>query len=108
MNKTVMFLQADMHRAINSGRTNIEVSILDLKELIGEVMRAEAKETLQRTGQVLGFIRPEQCMAMASGKALYVTIRRKKDKAGEYCQPIYRDILDKSVEVISESSQDSA
>lgn len=108
MNKTVMFLQADMHRAINSGRTNIEVSILDLKELIGEVMRAEAKETLQRTGQILGFIRPEQCTAMASGKALYVSIRRKKDKAGEYCQPVYREVQEKHVEVMPESSQDNA
>lgn len=93
MNKTIMFLQADMHRAINSGRTNIEVSILDLKELISEVMRAEARETLERAGQVLGFARPEQIVAMASGKALFISIRRKKDKDNEYCHPVYRDVL---------------
>lgn len=98
MNKTVMFLQADMHRAINSGRTNIEVSILDLKELIGEVMRAEARDTLERTGQVLGFARPEQVVAMASGKALFISIRRKKDKQGEYRQPVYRDVLSPEAE----------
>lgn len=98
MNKTVMYLQADMHRAINAGRTNIEVSILDLKELIGEVMRAEARDTLERAGQVLGFARPEQVVAMASGKALFISIRRKKDKHGEYCQPVYRDVLSSTTE----------
>lgn len=98
MNKTVMYLQADMHRAINAGRTNIEVSILDLKELIAEVMRAEARDTLERTGQVLGFARPEQITAMASGHALFISIRRKKDKAGEYCQEVYRDVQASKVE----------
>lgn len=44
MSKTLMYIQADMHRAINDGRKSFEVSVLDMKELIGAVESARARE----------------------------------------------------------------
>jgi hypothetical protein len=89
MNKTLMFIQADMHRAINDGRRSIEVSILDLKELVAAVIQAEAREQNEKLGIVFGFIRPEQLRGMRDGSTLYCSLRRKKND--EYCEPAYCD-----------------
>lgn len=104
MNKTVMYLQADMHRAINSGNTRIEVSILDLKELIGQVMSDTAKAKNESVGVIFGFIRKSQLDKMRKGQELYCSIRRKKND--EYCEPVYCDLLSKQLERAKEVSED--
>lgn len=107
MNRTLMFVQADMHRAINDGRRDLNISVLDLKELLSAVASAEAREKAERCGIIFGFIRKEQLMRMRSGKELYCSIRRKKND--EYCEPVYCDpINQKPVDATAQPIEDSA
>lgn len=94
MSKTLLFIQADMHRAINEGRSRLEVSVLDMKELLGEVMRAQARDEKEKLGIVFGFIRKDQLGNMRKGAELYCSIRRKRNE--EYCEPVYCDPLAKT------------
>jgi hypothetical protein len=87
MNSTLMFLQADMHRAINDGRRSLEVSVLDLKELIAQVMSSESREQFERVGQSCGFMRPEKLQDLRSGKRMYCTVRLRKNE--EFTSPIF-------------------
>lgn len=106
MNKTLMFIQADMHRAINDKRTSIEVNVLDLKELIAAVCAAEARETVEKCGHIFGWIRPDQLKRMREGQTRYCSIRRKKND--EYCDPVYCDPLGyKPLDVVAKIEQDT-
>ncbi|MNE01996.1 hypothetical protein D3C80_944550 [compost metagenome] len=87
MNKTLMFIQADMHRAINEGRKHMEVSVLDLKEMIAAVASSEARDQKEKSGIIFGFIRPDRLAMMRCGKELYCSIRRKK--SDEYNTPVF-------------------
>lgn len=104
VNKTVMFLQADMHRAINSGRTSMEVSVVDLKELISQIVSDTAKEQNERVGIVFGFIRKDHLDNMRMGRTRYCSLRRKRNE--EYCEPVYCDSLAKQLERNLEVSED--
>lgn len=104
MSKTLMFIQADMHRAINSGRRDMVVSILDMKELLGAVESAAAKEQNERCGVIFGFSRAETLSDMRSGKALFLSIRRKKNE--EYNTPVYCDPNEKPLDREQELTQD--
>jgi len=102
MNRTLMFIQADMHRAINEGRRTFEVSVMDMKELLGAVESASARERCEKLGILTGFIRDKSLSEIRSGKSLYCTIRRKKNE--EYCLPIYSDPIDrKTVDAIAQT-----
>lgn len=104
MNSTLMFIQADMHRAINDGRTSVDVNVLDLKELIAAVCAAEARETVEKCGHIFGWIRPESLKAVREGRNLYCSIRRKKND--EYCDPVYCDPFgNKPVDVVAEMQE---
>lgn len=97
MNKNIMFIQADMHRAINSGVGTMEVSVLDLKELIAAVMSSEARETAERAGIGAGYINPEKLSDLLSGKRFYATIRRSKGNDFSeriYCLPEFKVLKD--------------
>lgn len=87
MNKTLLYLQADMHRAINDKRRSLDVSVLDLKELISAVLKAEGREQSERCGHIFGWISPESLKKMREGDKLYCSIRRKKNE--EYCNPVF-------------------
>lgn len=104
MNSTLMFIQADMHRAINDGHKTFEVSVLDMKELLGAVESARAHEQNEKLGVVFGFVRAETLKEMRSGKALFLSIRRKKND--EYNTPVYCDPMEKTLEQDQEVKQD--
>jgi len=107
MNSTLMYLQADMHRAINSGNSRIEVSILDLKELIAAVMSAEGREEFERVGQGFAFMNPEKLKDFRSGKRMYGTVRLKKNEEFSekvYCLPDPKPAVD----MVSKCKQDCA
>lgn len=93
-----------MHRAINDGRSSVDVSVLDLKELIAAVCAAEAREQAEKCGAIFGFIRNETLSDMRSGKSLYCSIRRKKN--GEYRTPVFCDPMDgKHIDVVAETKE---
>ena len=87
MNKNLLFIQADMHRAINEGRRSFEVSVLDMKELLAAVDSAASRGQNERCGVIFGFVRKETLKEMRSGKTLFLSARRKKND--EYCEPVY-------------------
>lgn len=103
-NKTLMYIQADMHRAINSGQRDVVVSVLDLKELLGAVESANARGRNEKCGVIFGFVRKETLNEMRRGHALYLSIRRKKND--EYNTPVYCDPMEKTLEQIQEVKQD--
>lgn len=104
MNKTLLFVQADMHRAINEGRRSLDISVLDLKELLSAVESAAAREKAEKCGVIFGFVRTETLSEMRSGKALFLSIRRKKNE--EYNTPVYCDPLEKTLAQAEEVKQD--
>lgn len=104
MNKNLLFIQADMHRAINEGRRSFEVSVLDMKELLAAVDSAASREKNERCGVVFGFVRKETLKDMRSGNALFLSARRKKND--EYCEPVYCDPNEKKLEQDQEVKQD--
>lgn len=87
MNKTVLFLQADLHRAINSNQRDLVVSVLDLAELIAAVAKAEGREQSERIGHQFAFIRPEKLDDLKGGKRMYCTVRLRKND--EFSEPIF-------------------
>lgn len=90
MNKTLMFLQADMHRAINNNQRDLVVSVLDLNELLAAVAKAEGREVVEKVGHGCGWINPDKLRDLRSGKRFYATIRlRKNDEFNEqiFCMP---------------------
>lgn len=104
MNQTLMFIQADMHRAINDGQSSLVVSVADLKELLGAVESARTREKNEKFGVVFGFVRKETLKQMRSGNLLYLTIRRKKKD--DYCEPVYCDPQSaKVIDVVAETVQ---
>lgn len=107
MNKTMMYLMADLHRTINNGGSSLTISVLDLKELLSAVESAGAREQHEKCGVVFGFVGAETLKNMRSGRALYLTIRRKKND--EYCEPVYCDpINQKPVDATAQPIEDSA
>lgn len=76
MNKALQYMQADMHRAINSGATLMEVSILDLKELLSTVEACEKRQSIEFGGTPLGFCTSHKVRKMLAGKANYIHISR--------------------------------
>ena len=104
MNQTLMFLQASMHRAINDGNKTLEVSVLDLKELLSTVMSFEGQQISQsigRSGVGCAWIRPDKLRDLRSGKRMYCTIRlRKNEEFSEqiYCLPEPKPPIDVATE----------
>ncbi len=106
MNRTLMYVQADMHRAINDGRRSIEVSVLDLKELIAAVCAAEGREVAEKVGHGCAWINAEKLKGLREGKRFYCTIRRQKND--EFDEQIYCIPEGKyPVDVVAQTSDDA-
>lgn len=96
MNKTLMFLQADMHRAINDGRQSLDVSVLDLKELLSVVLKAEHQEMAAKV-HIFGWIDPVKLQEMRENGRYYASVRRGKNDAFSvpvFCIPTGKPELD--------------
>lgn len=106
MNQTLMFLQADMHRAINDGQKSLVVSVLDLNELLAVVAKVEGREMVERVGHGFAFIRPGKLQDLKGGRSMYCTIRlRKNDEFSEqiFCLPKGKPELD----VVAQTEQNT-
>lgn len=105
MNQTLMFLQANMHRAINEGQRTMEVSVLDLKELLSVVLKAEYQE-IAKQAHIFGWIDPVKLQEMRESNRYYASIRRGKNAI--FTTPVFCIPTGKPVDVVAESIQDSA
>jgi hypothetical protein len=86
MNKTLMFLQADMHRAINAGQKSMDVSILDIKELLSIVLKSEYQEVAAQA-HIFGWIDPVKLREMRENGRYYASIRRGKNAI--FTEPVF-------------------
>lgn len=80
MNKTLMYLQADMHRAINEGKRAIEVSVLDLKELLSVVLKCEYQE-ISAQAHIFAWIDPIKLKELRESGRYYASVRRGKNSS---------------------------
>lgn len=114
MNQTLMYLQADMHRAINDGNRTLEISVLDLKELLAAVMSFEGRKQSERIrsgGVGCAWIRPEKLKDLRSGKRMYCTVRlRKNEEFSEqiYCLPEPKPAIDAGAETVQDAIHSDA
>lgn len=86
MNQTLMFIQADMHRAINEGRRHVEVSVLDLKELLSHVLKAEYQEVAAQA-HIFAWIDPVKLKELRESGRYYASIRRGKN--ADFSVPVF-------------------
>ncbi len=94
MNQTLMFLQADMHRAINDGRKTVEVSILDLKELLSVVLKCEYQE-IAAQAHIFGWIDPIKLRELRENGRYYASVRRGKNATFSvpvFCMPVGKPV----------------
>lgn len=96
MNQTLMFIQADMHRAINDGRKHLEVSVLDLKELLSVVLKCEYQE-IAAQAHIFGWIDPAKLKELRESGRYYASIRRGKNSiftVPVFCIPEPKSTID--------------
>lgn len=102
MNKTLLFLQADMHRAINDGRKAFEVSVLDMKELLSTVLKCEYQEVAAQA-HIFGWINPEKLREIRENRRYYADIRRGKNSV--FCEPVFCMPKGKPVDAIAQTDE---
>lgn len=105
MNQTLMFIQADMHRAINEGRKSVEVSVLDLKEMLSVVLKCEYQE-IAAQAHIFGWINPEKLWEIRENRRYYASVRRGKN--ADFSVPVFCIPTAKPVDEVAETDQDSA
>lgn len=100
MNKTLMFIQADMHRAINAGQKSMDVSILDLKELLSAVLKCEYQE-IAAQAHIFGWIDPVKLRELRENGRYYASVRRGKNAA--FSVPVFCIPTGKPVDAIAQT-----
>lgn len=80
MSQALAYIQASVSRAVNDGQRSLSVSTLDLQELLAELASLKAKALDAESGGLcIGFARPDMLDQMKTGKALFMSARRKKN-----------------------------
>ncbi len=100
MNRTLMFIQADMHRAINEGRKHVEVSVLDLKEMLSQVLKCEYQE-IAAQAHIFGWIDPEKLRELRENGRYYASVRRGKSPI--FSVPVFCIPTGKPMDVVEEA-----
>ncbi|QZA71272.1 hypothetical protein AH02_29 [Pseudomonas phage AH02] len=80
MNMTIQYLQASMHRALNSGEKELTVSVYDIKELLASLESLETRERIETVGRSLGFVRAEQARTLLGSRTSHIPLHRKKNR----------------------------
>ncbi|WDH24076.1 hypothetical protein [Pseudomonas chlororaphis] len=81
MSQTIGYLLASLHRAQHQGDKTLNVSTLDLKEVLAELQSIKTREEMKCSGGALvGWADPVKVREMREGKRFYLTVRRKKSE----------------------------
>lgn len=76
-----VFLLAELHRAQHQGHRTLEVSTVELSELLARLEAAEARAALEYGGKPLGYACCDKMEAMRRGARKYLTVALyKSDK----------------------------
>lgn len=107
MNRTISYLRADMDRAKNQGSRSLDVSILDLDEIL---RLAESSSMHERTGSAkkhAGWIKPGSLSMLRSGKKKFTRISQRR--SDEFNTEIFfaDDLKEKQLEAYDAKNPDS-
>lgn len=78
MNRTISYLRADMDRAKNHGERTLDVSILDLDEILRLAASAEHFEKISRPPKHAGWAKPGSISMLNGGKKKYTRISKRR------------------------------
>lgn len=78
MNRTISYLRADMDRAKNHGERSLDVSILDLEEVLKLAESVEYLDKMARAGKHAGWAKPGSISMLNGGKKKYTRISRRR------------------------------
>lgn len=78
MNRTISYLRADMDRSRNQGDRTIEVSILDLDDVLKLAESAEHFEKASKPIKHAGWAKPGSISMLNGGKKKYTRISRRR------------------------------
>jgi len=87
-NRTIQYLQAEVHRAEQCGSTGLTINIKDLAEILNLAQRAEHMTPVKRETQHAGFIHPEALAGILSGTKGSTRIHRSQ-KGGNVIQLLF-------------------
>lgn len=80
MSRALDYLRADLHRAQHNGVTMMEVSTLDVAELVATLEKLEKRAAIEFGGKPLGFCQGHQMRAMLHGKCKYLKVALYKNE----------------------------
>lgn len=80
MSRALDYLRADLHRAQHNGVTMMEVSTLDVAELVAKLEKLEKRGAIEFGGKPLGFCKGHKMRAMLNGSRSFITISRFKNE----------------------------
>lgn len=82
MNRTISYLRADMDRAKNQGARTLEISLLDLREILSLAesaeMHAQTKNATKNATKHAGWIKPGSLSMLRSGGKNFTRISRRR------------------------------
>lgn len=78
MNRTISYLRADMDRANNQGARTLEISLLDLREILSLAESAEMHAQTKNATKHAGWIKPGSLSMLRSGGKNFTRISRRR------------------------------
>lgn len=74
------FVLADLHRAMQRGEKSLEISVVDLSELLASLESLEARQSNEANGKHLGFATGHKLKSMLAGSRKYITVSAYKSE----------------------------
>ncbi len=78
MNRTISYLNAELARAEQQGARSMDISLLDLKEILRAAESGLSRERSESAAKHAGWIKPGSLAALRSGKKLFTRISRRR------------------------------
>lgn len=103
MTQAINYLKASLHRAINQGDKSLNISTLDLKELLAELESLRTRQDPKRPDEPLvGWADPAKIQQMRQGQRRYLTVSRKKGET------FTQQVCASSAQQVSDSTKEAA
>lgn len=112
MNRTISYLRADMDRANNQGARTLEISLLDLREILSLAESAEMHAQTKNATKHAGWIKPGSLSRLRSGGKNFTSIvaadRREKQREIDAAKDQGFIVLECSKSAIEAAGQEDA
>mgnify|MGYP001576325403 FL=1 len=107
-NQTIAYLNAEVARAEQQGARSMDISLLDLKDVLRAAESGFALERSEKAGKHAGWVKPGSLAALRSGKKLFTRISRRR--SDEFNTELFfaGDLQEKRQEVIDTLAANAA